>query len=1189
MIRDKLTRTKRLLGLTVAGAVLFGLLVFVPVAFAEAPAWRLHSALVPSRLAPGSQGQIIVMLTDLGETKAIASEAEPVKLGVQLPPGLTATEMAVDTAQEGFGGVEMRPSCELTTLTCTAEAGTVYPYSTLMVILDVSAAANAQSGSVRLSASGGGAAPVVAVEPVSVGSEPVTFGVERLEEVPLNYNGSLDTQAGSHPFQFVTTLQLNSDFEKGENFLTEGPSQPALPKELRFNLPPGVVGNPSAVAQCPMSQFQPAANPKRPPECPLDTVVGVASVTLSLQGTPLGQLLAQPFDVVQPLYSLTPSRGEPARFGFSVATVQGPYVPVYLDTAVRTGSDYGVTVSVHNISQEVSFLASQVTFWGVPADSRHDTSRGECLGSYYRELGCSQPGQQEATPFLTLPTSCTGPSNPFTTNVEAASWQAPSVFTPASQGEYRLNDGAGHLFGMDGCNRLAFEPSITVTPDGQQASTPTGLTVGVHVPQQASLNPDGLADSTVKDTTVTLPAGMALNPAAADGLQSCSEAQVGLSDDAIPSCPEAAKVGTVEIKSPLLPNPLTGGVYLAAQNANPFGSLVALYIVARDAVSGTLIKVAGEVKLDPVTGQLVSTFDNTPQLPFEDLKLHFFGGDRAPLATPASCGSYAATASIAPWSEGAAVASSSTFEITSGPNGSACPGTLPFSPSLTAGTTSIQAGGFSPFTMTVGREDGQQNIGAIQLHLPEGLSGELAGVELCGEAQADTGTCGPNSLIGETTVSVGTGGDPYSVTGGKVYVTGPYEGAPFGLSVVVPAKAGPYDLGTVVVRGRIEVNPLTAALTVTTNSEAQGYAIPRILDGIPLQIRHVNFVTSRPNFTFNPTSCDPIGMTGSIASVEGSSSAMSVPFQVANCAALSFKPTFKVSTGAHTSRVDGASLTVAVVPPAEGPQNAISGSSGSSASAKPEEANIKSVKVELPKQLPSRLTTLQKACTAQQFNSNPAQCPSASMVGTATARTPILSNPLAGPAYFVSHGNEAFPQLIIVLQGENGVLVDLVGNTFISKAGITSSTFASVPDVPVSSFELTLSRGPHSALTANASLCAQPLSVPTEFTGQNGAVLKQDTPIEVEGCSNTISFTSHRIKGRRLTVSVYTPAAGKVSVGGDGLKSVTKTAKRRETITFKLTQKRAGKLKTTVKATFTPSAGKERRKQAKTLRVRFRK
>jgi hypothetical protein len=643
---------------------------------------------------------------------------------------------------------------------------------------------------------------------------------------------------------------------------------------------------------------------------------------------------------------------------------------------------------------------------------------------------------------------------------------------------------------LDGCNRLPFAPTISVAPDGQAGSTPTGLTVGVHVPQDLSLNPTGLAEANVKDTTVALPAGVALNPAAADGLMACSEVQVSLEVDSQGSCPEASKVGTIEITSPLIPDPVVGAVYLAAQNANPFGSLVALYIVAEDPKAGFLIKVAGEVKPDPVTGQLVSTFKDTPQLPFEDLRLHFFGGDRAPLATPASCGSYTTTASVDPWSGNASAESSSTFDVVSGPNGSPCSSPLPFSPSLTAGTTSIQAGGFSPFTMTVTREDGQQDLKGIELHMPPGLSGLLTGLTLCGEGEADAGTCGPGSLIGETTVSVGLGGDPFSVTGGKVYITGPYEGAPFGLSIVVPAKAGPYDLGVVVVRGKIEVDPITSALTVTTDTTGP-YAIPHILDGIPLQIKHVNFTTTRPGFTFNPTNCNPQQVTGSMTSTQGVSKAVAVPFQVTNCAVLGFKPTFQVSTNGKTSRATGASLHVKLAYPKT--------TFGS-------QANIKTVKVDLPKQLPSQLKTLQHACPIETFEANPAACSPESRIGQAKAITPLVPVPLTGPVYFVSHAGLKFPELVIVLTGY-GVTVDLHAETFISKTGITSSTFRTIPDVPVGSFELTLPQGKYPALAApDNHLCQDKLVMPTAFTAQNGAVIKQNTPITTTGC------TKHKTK-----------------------------------------------------------------------------
>jgi hypothetical protein len=654
---------------------------------------------------------------------------------------------------------------------------------------------------------------------------------------------------------------------------------------------------------------------------------------------------------------------------------------------------------------------------------------------------------------------------------------------------------------MDGCNQLPFTPFIKVTPDGQAGSTPTGLTVDEHVPQETSLNPTGLAESAVKGLSVTLPEGVALNPAAADGLQACSMEEIGLQNAAPPTCPEAAKVATAKIKTPLLANPLDGAAYLATQNSNPFGSLVAMYIYASDPVSGISAKATGEVLENPVTGQLTAHFEGDPvfendprfagepeaqflpEVPFEDVELHFFGGDRAPLGTPPLCGSYKTAGTFTPWSGNATTESSSEFQIVSGPHGAPCSNPLPFAPSLTAGTTSIQAGGFSPFTMTMSRPDGSQNLRAIKLRMPPGLLGTLATVKLCPEAQANAGTCAPESLIGHTTVSVGVGGDPYSVTGGEVFITEGYKGAPYGLSIVNPAKAGPFDLGKVVVRAKIEVDPITAVLTITSDTTGP-YKIPTILDGIPLQIQHVNVAIDRSGFTFNPTNCGPLAITGSLTSDQGATSALSVPFQVTNCAVLAFKPKLTAKTAGKTSRASGASLSVKLTYPAG-----------------PYDANIAKVKVDLPKQLPSRLTTLQKACTAATFEANPANCPSASIVGHATARTPVMPVPLTGPAYFVSHGGEAFPSLIIVLQGY-GATVHLVGTTFIDKAGITSSTFKSVPDVPVGTFELTLPQGKYSALAANGNLCTTTkLAMPTSFVAQNGAVLHTSTPIVPTGCA----------------------------------------------------------------------------------------
>ncbi|HWX46181.1 MAG TPA: hypothetical protein VNY52_12770, partial [Solirubrobacteraceae bacterium] len=976
-------------------AVLLLLTVVVGVSEASAkmPWWHLDTISAPAS-QPGAEARLVLEASDLGDAVVNGSE-HPVTIVDKLPAGVTPT--AAHGEVGGFSSAPFGCAVVAQTVVCTYSEP-LLEYERLMIAMVVKIAPGAGHGVNEVGVSGGGAPVAVLRRALALGDSPPAYGVQNYEQSPEEEGGALDTQAGSHPFQFTATLGLNAQTVPADSEHKAEVQPLGLTKDLRFNLPPGLVGNPTPLPQCSMYVFTHAIFGGV--DCPADSAVGIATVTVMTF-----KPAQVPFAIDTPLYNLVPSVGEPAKFGFN--TVGGP---VILDASVRTGSDYGVVITVPDIVQNLGFIGSQVTFWGDPSDSRHDTARGSaCLdkGESGAELAC--PGQKGGEPLLVLPTSCTGP---LRTSVEADSWEQAGQFESK---EFIFQNGAGEPYGLDGCNRLNFEPSISVAPDGQQASTPTGLTVNVHVPQDASLNPTGLAESTVKDTTVTLPAGIALNPAGADGLSACGLGEVGLESPAEQRCPESSKVGTVEVKTPLLPNRLVGAAYLAQQNANPFGSLIALYIVVRDPISGVLVKLAGQVTPDPVTGQLVSTFDNTPQLPFEDLALHFFGGSRAPLGTPALCGSYTTKAAIAPWSGNEPVESSSVFHITSGPNGAPCHDPLQFAPSLTAGTTSIQAGGFSPFRMTMSREDGQQNLRSVQLKMPPGLLGTLSSVKLCGEPQADAGTCGPESLIGHTIISVGLGGNPYTVTGGEVFITGPYGGAPYGLSIVNPAKAGPFDLGKVVVRAKIEVDPATAALTITTDTSGP-YAIPHILDGIPLQIKHVNVSIDRPGFTFNPTNCSPLAITGSLGSSEGSTSALSVPFQITNCAVLAFKPKLTASTAGRTSRLGGASLTVKLGYPAG-----------------PYDANIARVKVELPKALPSRLPTLQKACTAATFEANPANCPAASIIGHATATTPVLPVPLTGPAYFVSHGGEAFPSLVIVLQGY-GATVDLVGATFISKA-----------------------------------------------------------------------------------------------------------------------------------------------------------
>jgi uncharacterized repeat protein (TIGR01451 family) len=1175
-------------------------------ASAASPWWQLTNTVRPSNLPPGGEGTITIKAVNIGDAPTTGT----IRLTDTLPPGLKVASTKnpggedvpniryvafslnvgqLDLGTAGFLGFLNLCKAAGNTVTCEGPEflQPLQPFEDLEMQIGVTAEGASSGEENHAEVTGGGVEPAAVKRRLTVSEEPTPFGVEEFSMIPEEEGGAVDTQAGSHPFQFTTLLSLNQD--------KNAAVPPALARNLQFQLPAGLIGNTKAVPRCSDLDFRRQVPGGTANLCPADTVLGAASLTIDEPIT-FG-LTTLPV----PLFNLAPAEGEPARFGFEFAGTA-----VTLDTSVRTGRDYGVAVSVTNITQLTSFLSSTVTIWGTPGDERHNSARGwNCLVSGHFTTGtCLPGGESEPPPFLTLPTSC---ATPFTAAVTGSAW--PSKASPEGQalapGSYSLADSSGRELGLDGCNRLEFAPTIQVEPEKHTTSIPTGLAVKVHVPQEVSENASGLASSSVKDIDVTLPEGVMLNPAGADGLEACSEAQSGFTgfsplNPAIeprvktaqftptlpsPFCPTASKVGTVKIKTPLLTNPLEGAVYLATQNENPFGSLVAMYIVAEDPESGVLVKLPGEVALNGATGQVAASFKNNPQLPFEDAELHFFGGERGPLATPARCGTYTTEAAFAPWSGNPPVTPSSSFEITSGPNGGPCPGaSLPFAPLLAAGMTNIQAGAFSPLTTTISREDGNQDIQTVQLHMPPGLSGILAGIPLCPEAQANAGTCSKASEIGTTIVSVGLGGDPFTVTGGQVFLTEKYKGAPFGLSIVNPAKAGPFDLGKVIVRAKIEVDPHTAVLTVTTDQ------IPHILDGIPLQIKHVNVTIDRPGFTFNPTNCSAFKLTGSIGGVEGVTAPVETPFQITNCANLKFAPKLTVSTAGKTSKANGASLKVKLSVPHEGPQVTTNGSSasGASASAQTEEANIAKVKVELPKALPSQLKTLQKACTSAQFDSNPAGCPAASVVGMAVARTPVLSNPLTGPAYFVSRGNEAFPQLIVVLRGE-GVTVDLVGDTFISKAGITSSTFGFVPDVPVSSFELTLPQGKYSALAANGNLCAEKLAMPTEFVAQNGTVIHESTPIAVEGCPNSISVVSHSLNARNLTVSVSVPAAGKLAAAGKGLSKASKTSKGRETIKLTLHTTKSGKLSTKVKLTFTPSTGKDRRKLTKSLAVKFKK
>ncbi len=870
-----------------------------------------------------------------------------------------------------------------------------------------------------------------------------SFGITSFKAGFENQNGSLDTQAGSHPYKAVTDFTLKTVTEGGLVFPDENV------KEIATELPAGFVGDPNVIPTCPRADLTTG--------CPVASQVGVVALTTDVSG--------EPGSITVGVYNMVAEKGDVADFGFAVESV-----PVHIAITVRNQSDYGVTATLTNISEAIPIIATELVLWGVPAEASHNAQRGSGFTCFVfpgaTEEFCI--GGENATdvppaPFLTNPTEC---AKPLTTGVTMRSWQSPQTYSSASSTTPTA---------LTGCESLTFEPSLSVRPDTTKAGSPTGVEVNLSVPQDE--NPERLATPTLRNAVVTLPQGMSISASLANGLGSCSDEQLGIGTSNAVACPENSKIGEVAIKTPLLDKELTGSLYVGQPQP---GDIYRLFLVAESPEYGISVRLQGTVSPNPVTGQLTATFAETPQLPFSDLALHFKGGAQAPLSNPSLCGPATTTSQLQPWSAPADPDASPTFtyQISADGAGGACPATQPFAPTFSAGTVNPQAGASSTFSMTLSRGDGEQDLSAVALHTPPGLLGVLKSVSLCPEPAAAEGTCSASSSIGQTTVAAGAGSAPFWL-GGQVFLTGPYKGAPYGLSIVVPAIAGPFDLGTVVVRAAIDVNPQTAALTITTDP------LPLILQGTPLQLRTVNVSIDRPGFMFNPTNCDPQTLTATVLGARGASVGVQSPFQATNCAVLAFKPKFTASTQGKASKAGGASLTVKV---ASGPG----------------QANIAKVEVDLPKQLPSRLATLQKACLASVFEADPANCPAGSEVGSATVATPILAHPLTGPAILVSHGGGAFPDLEIVLQGE-GITLILDGQTYIKK-GVTSNTFRAVPDAPISTFELTLPAGPHSALatdlptSASYSFCGRALRMPTAITGQNGAVIHQNTKVQVSGC-----------------------------------------------------------------------------------------
>lgn len=923
-----------------------------------------------------------------------------------------------------------------------------------------------------------------------------------------DYIGAPAQESGGHPFVGVTDFQVNR--------VPDG-----TVKNIRVDVPPGLISNPRAVPVCSDSALSSGT-------CPDGTQLGVVALQASLSGIPVY--------VGESVYNMPVETGHCAGYVSDYAfQTPPPGGRIDICGAIRSTTDDGLYFTIA-APQNPALIRSTLIFWGVPGDTGHDPQRGwSCL--LVAPLGpCTPPASRashpQGTPFLSNPSGCVpaGQVSTLTLDSTAGVRARATSTTPVP---------------AIGCANVPFNPSLTVAPQTTASDAPTGVNVDLHVPQNQ--DPAGVASSTVKDASVTLPPGMTLDPSAANGLAACTPAQFGHGSDAPPTCPAASRVGTAEIDTPLLARPLTGSVYLGCDrnSARPCpatGGLAYLYVYATG--SGVTQKLIGTVTADKQTGRLTTTFVNQPQVPFSDFKLNFHGGPTAPLANPLQCGPATTTASLTPYSGNAPRTPSSSFTVDSNGAGGACSQSTPFAPGLTVTPATTQAGAFdSPLTFDVTRAEQQQYLGRISVTLPPGLVGLISRVPLCPGAQAATGTCPAASRIGTTTVLAGSGSQPITQSGG-VYLTGPYAGAPFGLSIVVPAVAGPFDLGTVVVRGAIQVDKTTAQITIATDP------LPEVVGGIPLRMRSVRVTVDRPGFMLNPTSCSPARTTATLSSTHNVLASASSPFQAGGCAALRFAPGLRISLTGKGQTTSGKHPALLAT---------FTSSLG--------QANLRSTGVTLPLSLALDPNNSTHVCSVAASQAD--ACPANTAVGSATVDTPLLSAPLTGRAYLVQgirtgpHGQQihTLPALLITLRGQ--VAIDLRAQTSVDSLGRLVTTFPAVPDAPISRFTLQITGGRRGILvvTGHANLCRRAQVARARLDAQNGAshalAVTMGRP-----CPNRAFVTGLRVVRHTVRFRVTTPAAGLVIARGPGLRGAKHRLSQANTVSFvlRLTRSAAARL-----------------------------
>ena len=861
--------------------------------------------------------------------------------------------------------------------------------------------------------------------------------------------GTSSPVAGGHP-----NLKVNMTFSTTSN--GEGGLVPdGNIRDIHFKLAPGFIGAPAMVPKC--SQFGLVGN-----ACPPSSQVGVANTKLLF---PNGSALTLPL----PVYNMeVRSDKELAELGFSFAGL----ITVHLVISSRTDGDFGLNSDVTGVLDALPVAQTTLTLWGVPGDPSHDGERTD------QNLEPIPPTTWPRVPFLSSPTRCDAP---LQWGLAVASYQEPETLLGYSDTTPQ----------QTGCDELEFAPILKARPTTNAADSPSGLQFELKIPQND--DPDGTVPAHPRDIAVTLPEGLVINPSSANGLEACTPQQIGLTspvgdanaffDRAVPNCPDAAKLGRAEVNAPVLGDPrLKGSIYLASPHQNPFGSLLGLYLVLEG--HGLVTKQAGKITADPQTGRLTATFDDNPQLPFEHLTVDFDAGSAAPLRTPATCGRYATTSVMTPWSAPATLPAfpQDEYEITQGPNGKAC-GAPANAPSFEAGSTAPLAGTYKPFVVNLRREDGTQQFSSVTVSPPPGLVAKLAGTPTCsdsalaaaagksGAAEQASPSCPAASAVGKVYAQAGAGPTPYNAPG-TAYLTGPYKGAPLSLAIVTPAVAGPFDLGTIVVRTALQLDPKTAQVTAVSDP------IPTILQGIPLDIRSVSIRLDKPGFTLNPTSCDPSTVGGSLLSSQGAVASLQSRFQLAECGQLKFKPSLSLSLKGATKRGGYPALT-AVLRPRSG------------------DANIASASVALPHSEFLAQEHIRTVCTRVQFAAD--ACPAASIYGKVTATSPLLDYPVSGPVYLRSSDNP-LPDLVLSLHGpaSQPIRFEAAGRTDSVKGGIRN-TFDFVPDVPVTKLTLQLQGGKKGLLVNSRNLCATNTAAKADalYSAHNGSAYEAKPQLKV--------------------------------------------------------------------------------------------